>query len=76
MLVLSVAAFLLLPRGDSSAVGYQEVAALPITGDPEFSPAPVELATLPQGGAAPVRVRRGLTACGDRRLQRAGERRS
>ena len=27
-------------------------------------------------GGAPVRVRRGLTACGDRRLQRAGERRS
>ena len=53
MLVLSVAAFLLLPRGDSSAVGYQEVAALPITGDPEFSPAPVELATLPQGGPLP-----------------------
>ena len=34
VLLLSVVAFLLLPRGESNAVGYQQVAALPITGDP------------------------------------------
>ena len=34
VLLLSVAAFLLLPRGESNAVGYQQVSALPITGDP------------------------------------------
>ena len=37
VLLLSVLAFLLLPRGESNAVGYQDVAALPITGDPEAS---------------------------------------
>ena len=34
VVLLSVGAFLLLPRGESSAVGYQEAAILPITGAP------------------------------------------
>ena len=34
VLALAVLAFLLLPRGESNAVGYQQVSALPITGEP------------------------------------------
>ena len=48
VLVLAVAAFLLLPRGDSNAVGYQEVAALPITGDPGGSGTPAQVEAGPQ----------------------------
>lgn len=33
VILLSVGAFLLLPRGESNAVGYQQVSALPITGN-------------------------------------------
>ena len=34
VLLFSVAAFLLLPRGDTDSVGYGEASVLPITGDP------------------------------------------
>ena len=37
VMLLSVGAFLLLPRGESNAVGYQQVSALPITGNVEDS---------------------------------------
>ena len=40
VLLVSVFAFLLLPRGESNAVGYQQVSALPITGDPNASQTP------------------------------------
>ena len=48
VLVLAVAAFLLLPRGESNAVGYQEVAALPITGNPEGSGTSTQVEAGPQ----------------------------
>ena len=34
ILLFSVAAFMLLPRGDRNSAGYEQVAALPITGNP------------------------------------------
>lgn len=37
VLLVSVLSFLLLPRGENNAVGYQQVSALPITGDPNAS---------------------------------------
>ena len=44
VLLFSVLAFLLLPRGESNAVGYQQVSALPITGTPDV-PQPPDRAT-------------------------------
>ena len=38
VLMFSVAAFLLLPRGESNATGYQQVSALPITAGADLSP--------------------------------------
>ena len=38
VLAVSVVAFLLLPRGESNAVGYQQVSALPITGGQDGPP--------------------------------------
>lgn len=55
VLVVSIAAFLLLPRGESNAVGYQQVSALPIsgeTGGPQ--PDPVSVDRVAGSGSKPT----------------------
>ena len=47
VLLLSVLAFLLIPRGESDAVGYEQVAALPITGTPLESQPPAQAQAQP-----------------------------
>ncbi len=55
VLLLSVGAFLLLPRGEGNAVGYQQASVLPITGDP----------TGAQPGSEPIPQSSGQAATSD-----------
>ena len=51
VLLLSVLAFLLIPRGENDAVGYEQVVALPITGTPLEAPPQAQVQAEPSSAS-------------------------